>query len=200
MFIFHQLKIITAALLFSLAMGLFAPCGADQVLRTIDTMGFRGVAEDDPLLGQKFLQKEAFYSIRPPAEWKLSPQVIFGKPLLYASQFENPKTGDFLSIGMLKGGPPIISIETLSRFRGDFLSTLRKQGLGQIVGSDLFHFSHYTCLQIMAKDRGRLVLQLLIFDQPGTFIQLVFSMGKNRYHGLARAVEASIASFEWPNL
>ncbi len=196
----NNLKILLAGLLVLLSSGVTTTCGADQVLRTIDTMGFRGVAEDDPLLGQKFIHKEAFYSIRPPGEWKLNPKAHLGKPLLYGTRFENPKTGDFLTVGLIQGGPSVISIETLSRFRGDFLSTLRKQGLGQIVGSDLFHFSHYTCLQIMVKDKGRLVLQLLIFDQPGTFIQLVFSIGKNRYHSLSRAVETSITSFEWPNL
>ncbi|HJT24921.1 MAG TPA: hypothetical protein VJ873_10105 [bacterium] len=170
-----------------------------RVLRTIDNMDFRGVAEDDPLLGKRFSQKQAFYSIRPPADWQGNAIGDGEKPLQYAVRFKDPKTSDFMSLGLIQGGPQDLTIEGLSRFRGDFLGTVRKKGLGQIVGSDLFHFSHYNCLQVIAKRNKTVVLQLLIFDQPGSFLQLAYSMDQSRYHHLARAMEASIASLEWPN-
>jgi len=170
-----------------------------KVLRTIDTMDIRGVEEDDPLLAKRFSQKEAFYSVRPPANWKAQAVGDTEKPLQYAVKFKDPKTTDFMSLGLIQGGPQDLSIGGLSKFRGDFLGTVRKKGLGQIVGSDLFHFGHYTCLQVIAKHNKNVVLQLLIFDEPGSFLQLAFSVDQSRYHPLARAMEASIASVEWPN-
>lgn len=170
-----------------------------KVLRTIDNMDIRGVAEDDPMLGKRFFQKEAFYSVRPPAGWKAQSTSDAEKPLQYAVKFKDPKTTDFMSLGLIQGGPQDLSIESLSKFRGDFLGAVRKKGLGQIVGSDLFHFGHYICLQVIAKHGKNVVLQLLIFDQPGSFLQLAYSVDQNRYHPLARAMEASIASLEWPN-
>ncbi len=188
-------------LLFSLTLGLFPyqALAQSKVLRTIDTMDIRGVEEEDPLLGKRLAQKEAFYSIRPPAGWKALPIGDTEKPLQYAVRFKDPKTTDFMALGLIQGGPQDLSIEGLSKFRGDFLGTVRKKGLGQIVGSDLFHFSHYTCLQVVAKNKKNVVLQLLIFDQPGSFLQLAYSVDQSRYHPLARAIEASIASLEWPN-
>lgn len=186
--------------LFLLGLGSFStPLHAQsKVLRTIDKMDFRGVAEDDPLLGQRFVQKKAFYSIRPPAGWKEARMNGAEKALQYAVLFRNSKNSDFMSLGLIQGGPQELTIGGLSRFRGDYLGTVRKKGLGQIVGSDLFHFSHYDCLQVIARQNKTVVLQLLIFDQPGSFLQLAYAVDQSRYHQLARALEASIASLEWP--
>jgi hypothetical protein len=171
-----------------------------KVLRTIDNMDFREVDEKDPLLGKRFSQKQAFYSIRPPAGWQAKPLNDAEKPLQYAVRFQNPQNSDFMTLGLIQGGPQEITIESLSRFRGDFLGTIRKKGLGQIVGSDLFQFNHFDCLQVIARQKNTVVLQLLIFDQPGSFLQLAYSVDQSRYHRLARSLEASIASLEWPTL
>lgn len=177
----------------------FAPLYAQsKVLRSIDEMNFRGVEEDDPLLAKRFSQKQAFYSIRPPSGWGAEALNDSEKPLQYAVRFKAPKGTDFMTLGLIQGGPQDLSIQGLSRFRGDFLGTVRKKGLGEIVGSDLFHFSHYNCLQVIAKNKKTVVLQLFIFDQPGSFLQLAYSVDQSHYHKLARAMEASIASLEWP--
>jgi len=174
---------------------------AQSVKRTIDEMNFRQVAIDDPLLGPAFKQKEAFYSIRPPAGWKFVSKLgPLEKKLQYPVRFENPKTGDFLSVGLLQGGPKTLSIESLSRFRGDYLGSVKKAGIGKVVGSDLFGFGHHECLQVLLQQKEKVVLQLLVFDEPGSFAQLVFSAGQGHYHEIARTIEASIASFEWPSL
>ncbi len=194
----HTLRFLPLSLF--IAFLIHYPCFAGDIRRTIDFMNVRGVTADDPMLGKKFSQKEAFYSIRPPAGWKQRPAGKGAKALQYAARFEDPKTGDFLTIGLLEGGPRDLTIESLSRFRGDYLGTIRKSGLGRIIGSDLFRFNQYHCLQVLAQNKDTIVLQLLVFDQPGSFLQLAFSVSPNRYHLLARALEGSIASLEWPSL
>ena len=187
---------------FSLAflLSLPFPSHAGTLRRVIEPIHFRAVAEDDPLLADRYKNTEAFYSIRPPAGWKLNPLGPSEKSLPYASHFQNPKTGDFLSLGLLQGGPSDLTIEALSRFRGDYLLSIRKSGLGRIIGSELYQFDHFDCVQIMLENKGILTLQLLVFNQPGSFLMLSFSMGAGRYHSLAREVESSIASLEWPSL
>ena len=162
-------------------------------------MHFRAADPDDPLLAKPFSEKKAFYAIRPPAGWKKAALSAGEKPLQYGVKFKDLKTPDFMTLGLLEGGPKDLSIESMSLFRGDYLGTVRKSGLGKVVGSDLFRFKHYTCLQVMARKGNNLALQLLIFDQPGQFLQLAFSVDQSRYHGLARALEACIASLEWPD-
>lgn len=163
-------------------------------------MDFRGVAADDPMLGAKFTEKKALYAIRPPAGWKQRPITKTEKALQSPVRFEDPKTGDFMTLGLIQGGPKHLTIEDLSLFRGDYLGTVRKKGLGHIVGSDLFRFNHFYCLQVIAQKNNAVVLQLLVFDEPGSFLQLAFSVDQSRYHGLARSLEACIASLEWPTL
>ena len=171
-----------------------------KVLRTIDNMNFRPVEESDPLLAGKFNEAKAFYSIRPPAGWKKTSLTAGEKALQFGVRFQDPKNSDCMTLGMLEGGPKEFTIEALSRFRGDYLRTVREKGLGRIVGSDLFHFKHFYCIQVIARNKSTVVLQLLIFDQPGAFLQLAYSVDPGRYHALARAMEASIASLEWPVL
>jgi hypothetical protein len=93
-----------------------------------------------------------------------------------------------------------MTIESLSRFRGDYLGTFRKTGLGKILGSDLFRYDHYICIQGLFLRDQKLTLQLLVFSQPGSFLQLAFQTQAKRYHSLARVIEACIASLEWPDL
>lgn len=173
---------------------------AQTVHRTIEVMNFRGVSEDDPLLGKPFKQKEAFYAFRPPAGWKEQPLTKGEKPLEYAIRYKDPKNSDFMTVGLLEGGPKDLTIESLSLFRGDYLGKVRKMAIGRIVGSDLFRFNHYYCLQVIAQKNDTVVLQLLVFDKPGSFIQMAFSVAQSRYHGLARTLEACIASLDWPAL
>lgn len=176
------------------------PCAAKEIRHTIEALSFRPVQEDDPLLGQRFKQKEALYSIRPPAGWVQKPSHLDNPKYQYPLQFADPDNGDSLSIGLIEGGPPDLTIESLSRFRGDYLGTFRKAGLGKILGSDLFRFDHYTCVQgIFLRDQ-QITLQLLVFYQSGSFLQLAFQTKMKRYHSLARAIEACIASLEWPDL
>ena len=162
-------------------------------------MHFRAVDQDDPLLAKEFSEKQAFYALRPPAGWQKTMLSGAEKPLQYGVKFKDPHTGDFMTLGLIEGGPKDLTIESLSLFRGDYLATVRKRGLGKVVGSDLFRFKHYTCLQVMAQKGKTLVLQLLVFDQPGNFLQLAFSVDQGRYHALARTLEACIASLEWPD-
>ena len=176
------------------------PGRADEIRRTIDTMSFHAVQEDDPLLGQRFKQKEALYSIRPPAGWVQKPSQMDNSRYKYPVQFTNHANGDSLSIGMIEGGPRNLTIESLSRFRGDYLGTFRKTGFGMILGSDLYRFGQYTCVQAILLRNQQLTLQILVFSQPGSFLQLAFQTKKIRYHSLARAIEACIASLEWPDL
>ena len=187
-----------AALMLLLIWGCALPIRAQEIRRSIEPMNFRPVSAEDPLLDKPFKNEQAFYSIRPPAGWAPQRPGPLEKSLRYAVHFENPQNGDFLSIGLLEGGPQSLTLAGLSRFRGDYLGSIRKSGMGRIIGSDLFQFGHHLCLQVLVQNKDHLVLQLLVFDQPGSFAQLVFSMGKNRYRPLARALEASIASFEWP--
>lgn len=168
--------------------------------RSIDTMEFHGVADDDPLLGKKYSRKEAFYSIRPPAGWKAKPLSSPEKSLQYPVRFQDTQSADFMTLGLIQGGPKDLSIESLSRFRGDYVGSIRKKDIGTIVGTDLFRFSHYVCLQVIAQKNKTVVLQLLVFNEPGSFLQLAFSMDQNHYHRLARTLEACIASLEWPTL
>jgi hypothetical protein len=176
------------------------PGRADGIRRTIDAMSFRAVPEDDPLLGQRFKQKEALYSIRPPAGWVQKPSRMDNPRYKYPVQFTNPENGDSLSIGLIEGGPQDLTIESLSRFRGDYLGAFRKTGLGKILGSDLYRFGRYTCVQGIFLRNQQLTLQLLVFSQPGSFLQLAFQTKISRYHSLARMIEACIASLEWPYL
>jgi hypothetical protein len=161
-------------------------------------MDFRPEAPGEGLLGQRFSDQEAFYALKPPATWKKKSYSGGDKGLQFPVSFQDPKNKDALTIGLIQGGPAQLNLESLSRFRGDYLGTIRKKGYGRIIGSDLFQFKHYLCLQLLA-ERGRdVVLQLLIFDQPGSFLQLAYSLDKGHYHEKARTLEASIASLEWP--
>lgn len=161
-------------------------------------MEFRPEGPGEKLLGESFAQKEAFYAIKPPAAWKKKNYKGKDHTLRYAVYFQDPKTKDSLTAGLIQGGPETLSLESLSRFRGDYLGTLRKKGLGRIVGSDLYQFKHFLCVQLLAERGNAIVLQLLVFDQPGSFLQLAYSLDKDRYHEKARTIEASIASLEWP--
>ena len=173
---------------------------SDGVSRGIDTMGFRAEEPGEAILGGKYIQKEAFYAIRPPALWKKSTLSQAEKNLSYAVRFKDSHNGDYMTLGIIQGGPKDLTLAGLSRFRGDYLGGVRRAGLGQIVGSDLFRFKHFHCFQVIAKKNRTVLLQLLIFDQPGSFLQLAYSVGEDRYHDLARTMEASIASLEWPVL
>lgn len=175
------------------------PCEAGAIRDSIDTMSFRSVPEDDPLLGPRFKQTTAFYSIRPLAGWVPKPSQHDNPHYQYPVCFVDPETGDSLSIGLIDGGLTDLSIESLSRFRGDYLGKFRKSNLGRIIGSDLYRFDRFTCVQGLFQRNQLLTLQLLIFYQPGSFLQVAFQVNERRYHSLARAIEASIASLEWPD-
>jgi hypothetical protein len=170
------------------------------VSRDIDTMGFRVEEPGEAILGRQYIQKEAFYAFRPPALWNKVPLSKAEKNLSYAVRFKDPHSGDYLTLGIIQGGPKELTLAGLSRFRGDYLGGVRRAGLGQIVGSDLFRFKHFHCFQVIARKNKTVLLQLLIFDQPGSFLQLAYSVGEDHYHDLARTMEASIASLEWPCL
>jgi len=187
------------SLFLSLGLGL-RPCGAGEIRHSIDTMNFRSVEEDDPLLGPRVKQSNAFYSIRPPAEWVQKTSGLDNPHYRHSLFFADPENGDSLSIGLIEGGPQDLTIESLSRFRGDYLGTFRKSKLGKIVGSDLYRFGHFLCLQALFQKNHQLTLQLLVFNQPGTFLQAAFQIDDKRYHSLAREVEACIASLKWPEL
>jgi hypothetical protein len=170
------------------------------VSRGIDTMGFRAEEPGEAILGRRYIQKEAFYAICPPALWNKSTLSKAEKNLSYAVRFKDPHSGDYLTLGIIQGGPKELTLAGLRRFRGDYLGGVRRAGLGQIVGSDLFRFKHLHCFQVIARKNKTVLLQLLIFDQPGSFLQLAYSVGEDHYHDLARTMEASIASLEWPCL
>ncbi len=84
-----------------------------------------------------------------------------------------------MTLGIIQGGPKELTLTGLSRFRGDYLGGVRRAGLGQIVGSDLFRFKHFHCFQVIARKNKTVLLQLLIFDQPGSFLQLAYSVGED---------------------
>jgi hypothetical protein len=161
-------------------------------------MEFRQEGPGEKLLGSAYMQKEAFYAIKPPITWKKKDYKGDEKTLQYPLSFRDPKSKDSLTIGLIQGGPPTLTLESLSRFRGDYLGALRKRGLGKIIGSDLYQFKHFLCIQLLAERGNDIVLQLLVFNDPGSFLQLAYSLDKNHYHEKARVLEASIASLEWP--
>lgn len=169
------------------------------VKRGLESMDFRPETEGEGLLGPKVSQKDAFYALRPPIGWKKKSYKGADKSLQFPFTFQDPKSADTLTIGLLQGGPDVLTLESLSRFRGDYLGAVRKKGVGKIIGTDMFRFRNYVCLQLLAERGRNVVLQLLVFDQPGSFLQLAYSLDKDHYHSQARALEASIASLEWPS-
>ncbi len=161
-------------------------------------MDFRPETSGEGLLGPSVPQTEAFYALRPPAGWRKKTYKGADRSLQFPLSFQDPKNADSLTIGLIQGGPAVLTLESLSRFRGDYLGAVRKKGMGRIIGTDMFRFRNYVCLQLLA-ERGRdVVLQLLVFDQPGSFLQVAYSLDKDHYHEKARTLEASIASLEWP--
>lgn len=177
--------------------------GAVTVLNgEIAPMDLRSVSDTDPVLAPRYLDADGFYSIRPLRGFKRDASALRGgekDPLRYRTRFKNPATGDMMEAGVVQGGPSVLDKVSLSKLRGDFVAGFRGKKGVQVVGSDLFLYDRYTCVQLMAKGAGKILLVVLVFDQPGEFLEVTYSIGEGRYRSLGRQVESSLASIEWPD-
>lgn len=165
----------------------------------ITVMQFRGVPEGDPLLGPRYTHPEGGYSLRPPAPWARArvPAPAGAKKALYRSHFADPGGKGMLDASIVTGGPASLDPDTMNSLRNSMGEPLAKAAGGTLVGTDLFRFGDFTVLQVMTRKDDHVHLNLLFFRKPGSFAEVTFSAPVSSYQGLARAIEASIASFRW---
>jgi hypothetical protein len=177
--------------------------GATVLGNEILTLNLRDVPESDKLLETRYLDREGFYSLRPLAGFKKDATMPRGgktDPLRFRVRFKQPSTGDVVEAGVGVSEVKSLDKVSLSRLRGDLMAGLRQKKGFQVVGSELFIYDRYTCLQVVARGGGQVILLILMFEQPGEFLEITYSIGERRYPLLSRQVEASIATVEWPDM
>lgn len=173
---------------------------AVRIPESLSIMEFRPAPEGGDLLGKRFMHPVIGYSIRPPAGWLR----VEGKgkrksdQAPYRVSFRHPDKPGGLEILLVSGGAKELTPQALGYFTEGYLRELRQTGMLGLVGTDMFRFKEFTAVQVLSRAGEIISLQLMVFRGPGEFLQLTFVVSGEDYAGAARAIEASIASLEWP--
>ncbi len=165
---------------------------------TIKQMSFRPVSKTDPMLGTRYTHPKVGYSIRPPAGWLLQPSVAKDDlHYRYPIAFKARLLSDFLEIGLVDSGIKDVNGYSLHVLASSYANALSRGNVIKILGTDVFQYNGIKIVQIMSERGNVVILQLLMFKDSSQFVQLTYGLATSRYQLMARAIEASIASFTW---
>jgi hypothetical protein len=171
---------------------------AESLAAGLSEMIFRPMETGEGILGPRFVHPVARYSIRPPIGWsRTDPGIGSASAASHRVVFRDPRTGDFLDLGIMKGGPAILTPSTMIALKDSMAAGLRSSAQGEVIATDAFRFGPLCAVQTMVNRRGTILLHLLVFRKPGSFLQVVYGINQSRYRRLARSVEASLASLAW---
>ena len=172
---------------------------AQSLAQGLSEMVFRPPQPGERILGGRFRHPESGYAIRPPIGWtRTTAPGSASLPVRDRAVFRDPKTGDFLDVGIMRGGPAAITPASLTALKDDLTRGFRTTRQGKLIASAIFRFRRFAAVQTLVNRQGTILLQLLVFRKPGEFLQIAFGIHQSRYHAISRRVEASIASLEWP--
>jgi predicted small lipoprotein YifL len=172
---------------------------AQSLAAGLSEMVFRPATPAERILGTRWRHPEGGYSIQPPAGWTRTPtQTSAALPIRDRVTFRNSVTGDFLDIGIVKGGPAAITPGTMIGLKDTLTKGLRAANQGALLGTDVFRFGQFAAVQTLVNRDHTVLLHLLVFRKPGEFLQVIYGLHETRYRTLARTVEASLASLQWP--
>jgi len=172
---------------------------AQSLVSGLSEMNFRPAEPGDGLLGRRVRHPDGKYSIQPPAGWtRTATRTAASLPVRARLAFRNAATGDFLDLGTVKGGPAALTPATLTALKDTLAKGYRAAGQNALLGTDVFRFGPFAAVQTLVTRQDTVLLQLLVFRKPGEFLEVVYGIQRTRYRTLARTVEASIASLQWP--